>query len=156
MKQLFLLLLAFVAAGAVHAQNKVDPAAARLLGAYLKIKDALVAGNAVNAAANADSFVTAGNMMDYKVISEDNIRILTADAGRIAASKNLQQQRTVFANLSKNMVAVAQAVRLSDDPLYIQYCPMQKASWLSADKSIKNPYYGSAMLTCGQVQSTIE
>ncbi|RYF82932.1 MAG: DUF3347 domain-containing protein, partial [Chitinophagaceae bacterium] len=36
------------------------------------------------------------------------------------------------------------------------YCPMKKALWLSNEKAIKNPYYGSAMLTCGKVTETIE
>ena len=59
-------------------------------------------------------------------------------------------------NFSKNMTAVAKANKLSDKPIYEVYCPMKKASWLSADKAIKNPYYGSSMLTCGEVKSTIE
>ena len=28
---------------------------------------------------------------------------------------------------------------------------MKKAAWLSSEKQIKNPYYGSSMLTCGEV-----
>jgi hypothetical protein len=32
---------------------------------------------------------------------------------------------------------------------------MKKASWLSNDKAIKNPYYGSAMLTCGNVKTIL-
>ena len=31
-----------------------------------------------------------------------------------------------------------------------------KASWLSAEKNIKNPYYGSSMLTCGSVKSELK
>jgi hypothetical protein len=32
---------------------------------------------------------------------------------------------------------------------------MIKTHWLSSEKAIKNPYYGSAMLTCGEVTETI-
>jgi len=32
---------------------------------------------------------------------------------------------------------------------------MKKAVWLSNEKAIKNPYYGSQMLTCGKVVETI-
>jgi Protein of unknown function (DUF3347). len=32
---------------------------------------------------------------------------------------------------------------------------MKKANWLSSEKEIKNPYYGSTMLTCGSVVDTI-
>lgn len=38
--------------------------------------------------------------------------------------------------------------------VYYQYCPMKKAYWLSMEKEIKNPYYGSSMLTCGKVIET--
>lgn len=43
--------------------------------------------------------------------------------------------------------------------LYKQYCPMalndKGAYWLSAQSDIKNPYFGDAMLTCGEVQETL-
>jgi hypothetical protein len=32
---------------------------------------------------------------------------------------------------------------------------MKKAYWLSGDKVIKNPYFGSAMLTCGTITETL-
>jgi len=30
------------------------------------------------------------------------------------------------------------------------------AAWISAQKDIRNPYYGDAMLTCGRVIRTIQ
>jgi len=30
------------------------------------------------------------------------------------------------------------------------------ASWLSASKQIKNPYFGEKMMTCGEVKETIK
>jgi hypothetical protein len=30
------------------------------------------------------------------------------------------------------------------------------ADWLSKEKEIKNPYYGSQMLNCGSVEETIK
>ena len=30
------------------------------------------------------------------------------------------------------------------------YCPMVKKSWLQKGEQIKNPYYGSEMLECGE------
>jgi hypothetical protein len=37
------------------------------------------------------------------------------------------------------------------ESVYYQYCPMKKMYWLSKEETIKNPYYGSKMLTCGNV-----
>lgn len=126
-----------------------------LLISYYGIKDALVTGKADDAAMHAQHFLKIANGIDFKVISEGNINALLKDASAISESKDIKMQREHFANLSNNMSALAKAVKLSDQPVYQVYCPMKKASWLSSEKEIKNPYYGSAMLTCGTVKETI-
>lgn len=126
-----------------------------LLTQYYLIKDALVAGNAVNAAAGAGLLVKTLNGIDYKIISEGNINMLLKDAGIISESKDIKIQRERFANLSSNIVALAKTMKLSDQPVYEVYCPMKKASWLSSEKAIRNPYYGNAMLTCGKITATL-
>ena len=127
----------------------------QLLTNYYNIKNALVAGDATAASSSAQAFAKTANTIDYKVISEGNINTLVKDAGKIAESKDIKTQRTYFANFSTNMATIAKAVKLADQPIYQAYCPMKKANWLSNDKAIKNPYYGSAMLTCGKVVETI-
>lgn len=126
-----------------------------LLLDYYNIKDALVAGNATAASAKAQEFVKSLNTVDYKTISEGNINALLKDATVISESKELEKQRKQFSNFSDNMAALAKQLKLSSDPIYLQYCPMKKANWLSKDKAIKNPYYGEAMLTCGHITETI-
>jgi len=54
------------------------------------------------------------------------------------------------------MYALAKAVKLTADPVYYTYCPMKKAYWLSSEPTIKNPYFGNAMLTCGKVEETLK
>jgi hypothetical protein len=119
------------------------------------VKDALVAGDGTAASAEAETFVKTANAVDFKVISEGNITTLVKDANAIAKTKDIKKQRDIFANLSTNMSAVAKSVKLSDKPVYEAYCPMRKASWLSPEKTIKNPYYGTAMLRCGEIKSTL-
>lgn len=80
---------------------------------------------------------------------------LLKDAEEISKSKEIKQQRELFAGFSANMVALAKAVKLTAEPVYQQYCPMKKASRLSSNKAIKNPYFGNAMLTCGKVTETL-
>lgn len=45
------------------------------------------------------------------------------------------------------------------EKVYVQHCPMansdQGADWLSMDEDIRNPYYGSQMLTCGITEDTL-
>ena len=127
----------------------------QLLSNYYSIKDALVADNATAASAKAQEFVKSLNTVDYKTISEGNINALLKDATVISESKELEKQRKQFSNFSDNMAALAKQLKLSSDPIYLQYCPMKKASWLNNDKVIKNPYYGKAMLSCGEVVQTI-
>ena len=127
----------------------------QLLTSYYNIKDALVAGKSNSASTSAELFVKAANGIDYKLISEANINALLKDADNISGTKDIKQQREMFSNFSINMFALAKSVKLSTQPIYEAYCPMKKAYWLSNDKDIKNPYYGSAMLTCGSVKETL-
>ncbi len=133
-----------------------DSTSKSLLTYYYEVKNALVAGDAPNASLSAGQFVKAANATDYKLISEGNISALVKDASKISGTKDLAKQRQYFENFSANMIAVAKAVKLSGQPVYQAYCPMKKASWLSQEKAIKNPYYGSSMLTCGEVTATIQ
>ena len=126
-----------------------------LLTVYYNIKNALVSGDAASASTNAEQFLRAANAIDFKVISEGNLHILSKDAGKISGTKDLNKQREYFAVLSSNMAEVARAVKLSSQPIHLQYCPMKKSSWLSSEKAIRNPYYGSSMLTCGNVAETL-
>ncbi|MFN0082804.1 MAG: DUF3347 domain-containing protein [Ferruginibacter sp.] len=157
MKKIFLM-LAFIATAFTQnsfAQDSTKTQPAQLLNAYYQLKDNLVKSNATLAAANADELVKAINGTDKQTVNDDAKASLLKDAGAIAQSKDIKLQREKFATLSNNMFELAKTVKLSADPVYQQYCPMKKASWLSNDKAIKNPYYGSAMLTCGSVKATL-
>lgn len=123
---------------------------------YYHIKDALVASNSSEASTSAEELVKSLNSIDYKVITEGNINALLKDATAISETKDIQKQRERFANLSDNLSALTKTVRFSSQPFYKVYCPMKKAYWLSPEKEIKNPYYGSSMPGCGQVVQTIQ
>ncbi len=136
--------------------SKQQSQLSQLLHSYYDIKDALVAGNATTASLKAGDFVKHINNSEAKVISKDNANALLKDATLISESKDIKHQREHFANFSTNMVALAKSVKLTSDPVYEAYCPMKKAYWLSSEKAIKNPYFGSAMLTCGSVKETLK
>ena len=127
-----------------------------LLSSYYELKNALVAGNATTASLRAEEFVKALNAINVSNVNEDVRNGLFKDAGYISTNKNINQQRELFATFSTNMYASAKAMKLTANPVYYAYCPMKKAYWLSSEAAIKNPYYGSAMLTCGKVAETIK
>jgi hypothetical protein len=153
---LVIALLATVFAQKTIAQDSTQQnQLSQLLTQYYNIKDALVAGNGNLVSVKAGEFIKTANSIDYKVISEGNINALLKDATPISETKDIKVQREHFSNLSNNMASLAKSVKLTTEPIYQAYCPMKKANWLSNDKAIKNPYYGSSMLTCGKVVETI-
>ncbi len=127
--------------------------------AYLDVKNALVAGNASLAATKAKALlgqiaavkVDANQQADWKKYAGK----LTADTRKISESTKVDQQRTSFAALSSNIYQLVKATKANTQALYVQYCPMKKASWLSTKKDIENPYYGDEMLACGGVKETL-
>ena len=172
MKKCIILLIAVavvnITAKAQHNHDTVPTNIAKtasvseLLPLYYSIKDALVTGKAEVAATNASAFVKAINSIDMKALSEADHTTFMAvneklaiDAAHMAESKNIATQRHYFKTFSDNFFILAKAVKLSAQPVYQQYCPMKKASWLSSEAAIKNPYYGSTMLTCGSVKATL-
>jgi hypothetical protein len=134
-----------------------------LINNYYILKNALVNGQADKAAAGATALVNSINKMELDNVSTEAKKTfqslqpqLLAAANTLAASKEINKQREVFSGLSENMISLLKAVKTVAQPVYVQYCPMKKAYWLSAEQAIKNPYYGSSMLTCGSVKDTIK
>ena len=146
-----------IAAGRAFAQDSVEnKRLSQALESYYQVKDALVSGNSSDASAGANAFIKSLNGISYMLISEGNVNTLLKDAGTIADAKDIKIQRSAFANFSTNVTELAKNFKPFSGAVYIQYCPMKKASWLSKSKDIRNPYYGSSMLTCGKVSETIE
>lgn len=132
-----------------------------LLTAYLDIKDALISNKTADASEAAVTLTTAISKIK---ITTDNDPVANAwkqhkdnllkQADIIANAKDIEKQRAAFAELS---VAYWPVVKLSTtgETLYYDYCPMKKSYWISAEESIKNPYYGAKMLSCGKVAEKI-
>ncbi len=155
MKKIILMLALFATAFTFNsfAQDSTKTQPVQLLNTYYKLKDALVSSNPTSAAASAEELVQTINITEN--VNDDTRAGLLKDANTISQSKDIKLQREKFAALSNNMFELAKTVKLSAEPIYQQYCPMKKAFWLSNDKAIKNPYYGSAMLTCGSIKATL-
>ncbi len=154
-KLIFTTLLSVFSILTISAQTS-DVSVAKIYQNYLGIKTALAADNSDQASKAADAFIKSVSMIDYKVVSEGNQNVLRSAATKIAESRSIEAQRSSFKGLSKNMMILAEQFKLANDEIYLQYCPMADASWLSAEKEIRNPYYGSAMLKCGSVKKVLK
>lgn len=129
---------------------------------YFSIKDALVKADSKTASVKSKELtdaITAVKMNELSATEHDVwmkvMKSLNSDASAIAKTQDIKKQREAFKTLSKNMYDLLKTSKLST-PIYYQYCPMQDANWLSTENTIKNPYYGSQMLTCGSIVETLK
>lgn len=129
-----------------------------IVSSYLDVKNALVAGNASLANEKAHSLVQAVENFGEQASEPKGQKgikteMLTA-AEAIASSKKIDQQRIALSEFSKLLWQNLKNTDL-DQSLYYNYCPMKKAHWISEYKAIKNPFYGSQMLSCGKIEDSI-
>ena len=144
-------------------EDIVDPSELKpVFDNYFALKDALIKSDAKLTSAKATTLLTAISSvkMDKLKSNEHTVwmkvmKKMTADAKSISSNQDLKKQRETFKSLSKSTYDLMK-VSNPDQPVYRQYCPMADADWLSKEKAVKNPYYGSSMLTCGNVVETIK
>ncbi len=128
---------------------------------YLDLKNALVDGNEQIAQAKAATLLTAVNALSVKDMTQVQLKTWKAYAGKLTvdirhiSDSKLDHQREHFATLSSNLLVVLKDFKLNTTTLYKQYCPMKKFYWVSETAALKNPYYGSAMLSCGENKETL-
>ncbi|MGA9239554.1 efflux RND transporter periplasmic adaptor subunit [Robiginitalea sp.] len=136
---------------------------ATVIPAYLKMKDALVAGDAPGVKEGARELVRQLSAIPTTGLGADEKSALSTSQGplkAIADSEVLDTQRKHFVRLNEVLIPIIENAGSGTQTLYVQTCPMadnnKGAAWLSAQKEIRNPYYGDAMLTCGRVIRTIQ
>ncbi|AHM59423.1 efflux transporter, RND family, MFP subunit [Flammeovirgaceae bacterium 311] len=129
--------------------------------AYLSLKNALVTGNPEASSGAAASLATA--------LNETNDGFLKDEAGTFWLEKkafllqhikqnqalaDIEAKRENFIYISQPLIKVVESFGAPEN-LFVQFCPManndQGAYWLSSEPEIRNPYYGDAMLRCGEV-----
>lgn len=133
---------------------------------YFSVKDALVQTDAPAASVHAAALLKSLKGVDMNKLSAAEhtvwmrvMKDLMKDTEKIAAAKEIAKQRESFVLLSGNIYELIK-VAPPATPVYYQHCPMyaqgKGGQWLSKENTIKNPYYGTQMLTCGQTVETIK
>jgi copper chaperone CopZ len=133
---------------------------------YFALKDALVKSDGNLASAKAKELLNALNAVQMNKLSNEEhtvwmkvMKDLIFDTEHIEETKDVGHQRDHFNTLSDNMYQLFK-VSKQETPTYYQHCPMANngkgANWLSKENTVKNPYYGSKMLSCGKTVETIE
>ena len=140
-----------------------------LLNAYYGLKDAMIEGDAtsIGIAAKKVSLIASEleGSLDIdsvkKEILQPYIDTIRVSAHTIIAQKDetAEHQRIIFEQTSNAMYGAIKAAGYKSNQLYRQYCPMamndKGAYWLSNETEIRNPYFGSKMLECGEITDTL-
>lgn len=125
-----------------------------LVSLYLGLKDALVASDTEKARA------VAGTAISYIDDHPDgNLQPALRERLRdLSRATDLPNQREAFRQVSEILIGSGEGMEHHGRTLYVQFCPMANdnkgAYWLSAQAEIRNPYFGDAMLTCGENRAT--
>lgn len=133
---------------------------------YLDMKDAFVASDAKKVSAFAKSVGAALKAVDMALLKGDEhmmwmdqLKILNSTVNAISKLDDIEKQRAQFIEFNLAFYKSIKMFGLVNKTVYYQYCPMannnQGAYWLSATENILNPYFGKAMLTCGETKEQL-
>lgn len=133
--------------------------------AYLSVKDALLQSDVNTAAQQAKQLQNTIAEVDMKLVKDDahvewmkDLAVLEKASTSIAEDGDLEQARMMLSPLSDQLFHTLKKFQVSVDG-YRQFCPMamdnQGAFWLSDSDKVLNPYFGDAMLTCGNVEEEL-
>lgn len=147
------------------AQEAISPKAKEALKPiyqeYLNLKDALATDNLANAKKAGIAMQKSLSKVDMSLFSGDSHEIWMKHQNNLKLAlqpvpnfKTIEEMRKAFQPISEAMIALTNSFKPFGQTLYVQYCPMvdgnKGANWISQFKEIKNPYFGSKMLNCGE------
>ena len=151
----------------IAVSNKFQGQLKQVFDDYILLKDALVNDDAKNAQQAGKQIIQSLKNVDMKLLSDEKAhnhwmtiqKELNTSANAISSNTDISKQRGHFKHLSAHMISSVQLFGVNEN-VYIQFCPMadnnKGAYWISLEEEVRNPYYGEAMLTCGEVRDTLK
>jgi Cu(I)/Ag(I) efflux system membrane fusion protein len=86
-------------------------------------------------------------------------KTIATETRNILTVSDIEQKRRSFQPLSDAMFDLLRTTRYQGSKVYQQYCPMafdnSGAAWLSNSPDVVNPYFGDAMLHCGELRDSV-
>lgn len=158
-------------AGKQHSEisigQKEKDALAPLFESYFTLKNHLVNDDFNAGIASAKQMTTTLNKVDMKHFKGEAHDFwmkrsdkLESQLKNAAATKDIEKLRIFFEQISDEMILLLKTFGAMDKAIYIEHCPMvnnnKGADWLSLESEIRNPYYGEAMLKCGEVKQIVK
>ncbi len=139
----------------------------KVVQGYLNVATALVVDQADQAKAAAQKTLEALDGVDMTLLTGATHMTWMKDSAElkkwlnhIVQAQDLEKIREEFALLSEQIIVTAQQFGWTGDgSLYQFHCPMafnnRGANWVQQDTEAHNPYFGSAMPTCGSMGTVI-
>jgi Cu(I)/Ag(I) efflux system membrane fusion protein len=149
----------------VMASKSISPEAqsglAGIFDAYLALKNDLVHDDYSKSEKSMKAFQNSLSRINMSLFKGDNHNVWMKHSStlekltkKFLAAEDIGSARDEFILISEQMIMIAQSFPPNKE-LFVQYCPMADrnngARWLSESKVVKNPYFGEAMLKCGEV-----
>ena len=134
---------------------------------YIKLKDALLKDDSKKVIIKSKRLLGNLSKVDMKLLKDKEAhghwmsleKEIKASATSISSTSNIESQRNHFKHLSSHLISTIQTFGINEK-VFVEFCPMvddnNGAYWLSREEKVINPYFGGAMLTCGEVKQVIE
>jgi Cu(I)/Ag(I) efflux system membrane fusion protein len=138
-----------------------------VLNEYIVLKDALVKEESNNIISQSEKIEALLSKVDMKLLENKEAQIfwmslekqLRVVVSSILKTTAIKEQRNHFKQISASLIEALQVFGVNEK-VFIAFCPMadgdKGAYWISKEKKITNPYFGNAMLTCGEIKQVIE
>jgi hypothetical protein len=119
-----------------------------LLDAYLQVQADLAADKMDSVQSQAATIEASASALGSDAAA------LSAAAKTLQAARDIAAARKAFAEVSEALLAYADATKTElPSDVRVAYCPMVNKPWLQKEQSLRNPYYGKSMLTCGSFKT---
>jgi len=136
-----------------EANQQLAEALRQAVDAYLPVGKALADDNDAAAAEASAAFLRVLGPLDLPAAKP-----LRETAAALKEAADIKTRRAAFRDVSVQLIKLVRAHGIDQvGDLYVVHCPMAfkvGADWLSASPEVLNPYYGDAMLHCGDVTDT--
>ena len=138
-----------------------------VLNEYIVLKDALVKEESNNIISQSEKIEALLSKVDMKLLENKEAQIfwmslekqLRVVVSSILKTTAIKEQRNHFKQISASLIEALQVFGVNEK-VFIAFCPMadgdKGAYWISKEKKVINPYFGNAMLTCGEIKQVIE
>jgi Cu(I)/Ag(I) efflux system membrane fusion protein len=132
-----------------------------LVRGYLDAQAALAADDAVSAATSGQALLVALGEVDMTQLEGgahmawmDSVAALSGPTRQLGETQDIEAQREALRDITGPLLRALETFGYATDgdPVAVFHCPMafdDGADWLQTGDTTSNPYYGDAMLRCG-------